>query len=115
MKTRSEKAIEANNSLENYCYTMRNILPEEKLQHKFEGDGKERIEKAVKETLGWLDMYQLAEKSEFDAKRSGLEDVVNPIMMKPFKQVADQLGIAEGRTAHHDIEEVRAGTVASPR
>merc|ERR1711904_439699 len=39
--------IFAKNGLENYCYTMRNTLQEEKLKDKFEGDDKEKIEKAV--------------------------------------------------------------------
>merc|ERR1712146_122632 len=51
--------IEAKNGLENYCFTMCNTLQEEKLQDKFEGDDKDKIEKAVQETLDWLDKNQL--------------------------------------------------------
>merc|ERR1711975_41347 len=47
--------IEAKNGLENYCFTMRNTLQEEKLKDKFEGDDKDKIEKAVQEALDWLD------------------------------------------------------------
>merc|ERR1712184_154399 len=57
--------IEAKNGLENYCFTMRNTLQEEKLKEKFEGDDKDKIEKAVQDTLDWLDKNQLAEKDEF--------------------------------------------------
>merc|ERR1711933_438866 len=71
--------------LENYCFTMRNTLNEEKLKDKFEGDDKEKIEKAVQETLDWLDKSQLAEKDEFEAKQKELEGVVNPIMMKVYQ------------------------------
>merc|ERR1712096_126511 len=74
--------IEARNCLENYCFTMRNTLQEEKLKDKFEGDDKDKIEKAVQETLDWLDKNQLAEKDEFEAKQKEIEGVVNPIMMK---------------------------------
>merc|ERR1712096_444677 len=77
--------IEAKNGLENYCFTMRNSLSEEKLQDKFEGDDKEKIEKAVQETLDWLDRNQMAEKDEFEAKQKELEAVVNPIMMKVYQ------------------------------
>merc|ERR1711971_1244768 len=78
----SNKAkIEAKNGLENYCFTMRNTLQEEK----FEGDDKDKIEKAVQETLDWLDKNQLAEKDEFEAKRKELEGIVNPIMMKVYQ------------------------------
>merc|ERR1712072_1090235 len=77
--------IEAKNGLENYCLHMRNTLQEEKLKDKFEGDDKDKIEKAVQETLDWLDENQLAEKDEFEAKQKELEGVVNPIMMKVYQ------------------------------
>merc|ERR1712017_50294 len=77
--------VEAKNGLENYCFTMRNTLQEEKLKEKFEGDDKDKIEKAVQEALDWLDKNQLAEKDEFEAKQKELEGVVNPIMMKVYQ------------------------------
>merc|ERR1712209_303862 len=81
----NKSKIEAKNGLENYCFTMRNTLQEEKLKDKFEGDDKDKIEKAVQETLDWLDKNQLAEKDEFEAKQKELEGVVNPIMMKVYQ------------------------------
>merc|ERR1712228_656343 len=77
--------IEAKNGLENYCFTMRNTLQEEKLKDKFEDGDKEKIEKAVQDTLDWLDKNQLAEKDEFEGKQKELEGVVNPIMMKVYQ------------------------------
>merc|ERR1712232_13005 len=74
--------VEAKNGLENYCFTMRNTLQEEKLKEKFLCGDKETIEKAVQDTLDWLDKNQLAEKDEFEAKQKELEGVVNPIMIK---------------------------------
>merc|ERR1719223_2190312 len=76
---------EANKGLENYCFTIRNTLQEEKLKDKFEDGDKEKIEKAVQEALDWLDKNQLAEKDEFEAKQKELEGVVNPIMMKVYQ------------------------------
>merc|ERR1712207_61607 len=81
----NKQKIEAKNGLENYCFTMRNTLHEEKLKDKFEGDDKDKIEKAVQDTLDWLDKNQLAEKDEFEAKQKELEGVVNPIMMKVYQ------------------------------
>merc|ERR1712012_1270913 len=77
--------VEAKNGLENYCFTMRNTLTEEKLKDKFE--------EAVQEALDWLDKNQLAEKDEFEAKQKELEGVVNPIMMKVYQAAG---GGAEG-------------------
>jgi len=81
----NKKKIEAKNGLENYCYSMRNTLQEEKLQDKFEGDDKDKIEKAVQEALDWLDRNQMAECDEFEAKQKEIEGVVNPIMMKVYQ------------------------------
>merc|ERR1712019_210670 len=87
--------IEAKNGLENYCFTMRNTLQEEKLKEKFESGDKEKIESAVQETLDWLDKNQLAEKDEFEAKQKDLEAIVNPIMMKVYQATAGG-GMPEG-------------------
>merc|ERR1712022_69859 len=85
--------VEAKNGLENYCFTMRNTLNEEKLKDKFEDGDKEKIEKAVQDALDWLDKNQLAEKDEFEAKQKEVEGIVNPIMMKVYQAAG---GGAEG-------------------
>jgi len=82
---KNKQKIEAKNGLENYCYTMKNTLQEEKLKEKFEADDKTKIEEAVTEALDWLDKNQMAEKDEFEAKQKDLEAVVNPIMMKVYQ------------------------------
>merc|ERR1712232_60563 len=87
--------VEAKNGLENYCFSMRQTLDEEKLKEKFEAGDKEKIEAAVQEALDWLDKNQLAEKDEFESKQKELEGVVNPIMMKVY-QVAGGAGMPEG-------------------
>merc|ERR1712017_51434 len=92
----NKSKIEAKNGLENYCFTMRNTLQEEKLQDKFEGDDKDKIEKAVQETLDWLDKNQMAEKDEFEAKQKELEGVVNPIMMKVYQAAGGEGGMPGG-------------------
>merc|ERR1712161_102057 len=88
--------VEAKNGLENYCFTMRNTLQEEKLKEKFEAGDKENIEKAVQDALDWLDKNQLAEKDEFEAKQKELEGVVNPIMMKVYQAAGGEGGMPEG-------------------
>merc|ERR1712056_82904 len=92
----NKQKIEAKNGLENYCFTMRNTLQEEKLKDKFEGGDKEKIEKAVQDALDWLDKNQLAEKDEFEAKQKEVEGVVNPIMMKVYQAVGGGGGMPEG-------------------
>merc|ERR1712205_220591 len=91
----AKQKIEAKNGLENYCFTMRNTLQEDKLKDKFEAGDKENIEAAVQEALDWLDKNQLAEKDKFEARQKELEGVVNPIMMKVY-QAAGGGGMPEG-------------------
>merc|ERR1712075_37116 len=93
------------NSLENYCFTMRNTLNEEKLKDKFE--------KAVQESLDWLDKNQLAEKDEFEAKQKELEGVVNPIMMKVY-QAAGGGGMPEGGMPGGDFGNAPGGGAGGP-
>jgi len=82
---KNKQKIEAKNGLENYCYSMKNTLQEEKLKDKFEAGDSEKITKAVEETLEWLEKNQLAEKDEFEGKQKDLEAIVNPIMMKVYQ------------------------------
>merc|ERR1711943_158057 len=91
----NKQKVEAKNSLENYGFTMRNTLNDEKLKDKFEDGDKEKIEQAVQESLDWLDKNQLAEKDEFEAKQKEVEGIVNPIMMKVY-QAAGGGGMPEG-------------------
>merc|ERR1712195_206388 len=59
-------------------------------------NGKDKIEKAVQETLDWLDKNQLAEKDEFETKQKELEGIVNPIMMKVYQAAGGGGGMPEG-------------------
>ena len=81
----NKEKVEAKNGLENYCYTMRNTLNEEKLKDKFDEADKKKIEEGVNSTLAWLEKNQLAEKEEFGEKQKELEAIVNPIMMKVYQ------------------------------
>jgi len=68
-----------------YCFTTTNTLQQGKLQDKFELGDRDKVEKAVKETLDWLEQAQRAEvpnnQAAYEAKQKELEGVVNPIMM----------------------------------
>ena len=65
---------------------MRNTLREQKLKETFEDHVMEQVEKAVQDTLDWLDKNQLAEKDEFESKRKELEGMVNPLTRQPLSR-----------------------------
>lgn len=76
--------IEAKNQLENYAYNMKNTLGEEAVAQKISAEDKATIEKAIEETISWLDSNQLAEKDEFEDKMKELEGICNPIIQKLY-------------------------------
>merc|ERR1711959_75999 len=65
--------VEAKNQLENYCYSMKSTIDDEKLADKFSGDDKEKMKTAVEEGISWLDSNQSAEKEEFESKQKEIE------------------------------------------
>jgi len=79
-----KKKIEAKNGLENYAYSLRNTMNDDKLKDKF-GDGdKETLENKVNDVIGWLDDNQAAEVEEYEEKQKELEGVAMPIMQKLY-------------------------------
>ncbi|KAJ3704762.1 hypothetical protein LUZ61_008467 [Rhynchospora tenuis] len=81
-----KKKVEAKNSLENYAYNMRNTIRDEKIKNKMPDGDRQKIEKAVEETLQWLDINQLAEVDEFEYKLKELEEVCNPIISRMYQE-----------------------------
>ncbi|KAI5073338.1 hypothetical protein GOP47_0011351 [Adiantum capillus-veneris] len=78
-----KRKVEAKNSLENYAYSMRNTVKDDKL--KLDPTDKAKIEKAVNDVIEWLDGNQLAEVEEFEDKQKELESLCNPIISKMYQ------------------------------
>merc|ERR1719198_343143 len=72
--------VEAKNGLENYCYSMKNTLDDEKFKDKISDDDKKKANEAIDEALKWLEGNQLAEKEEFEHKQKEIEGICTPIM-----------------------------------
>ena len=56
----ASRQCEGKRALENYCFTVRSALRQEAPEVKFEDGDQGEIEKAVRDTLGWLDENQFA-------------------------------------------------------
>merc|ERR1719198_1558786 len=69
--------IHAKNGLENYCYSMKNTMNDEKLKGKVSEEDKATIMGKVEETIKWLDANQENEKEEYEAKQKELEEICN--------------------------------------
>lgn len=87
--------IEARNSLENYCYTLRNTIGEDKVKDKISPEDKKSIEDKVAEVLAWMESNESAEKEEYDEKQKSVEAVATPIITKMY-QSGDAAGAMPG-------------------
>jgi heat shock protein 1/8 len=91
----NKKKIESKNALENYIYTVKNSMDDEKLADKFTEDDKKVVNEAVDETRQWLEANLEGETAEFEAKLKELESKFNPIMMRIYQSAGGAPG-AEG-------------------
>jgi len=82
---REAARISAKNSLESYAYSLRNTLGDEKVDEKLDASDKEKLKKAIDETVDWLDNNTTATKEEYEDRQKELESVANPIMMKFYQ------------------------------
>merc|ERR1719263_1417888 len=63
------KRIQAKNELENYCYSMKNSMNDEKLQGKIEEGDKTTVNDKITEILAWLESHQESETEEYEEKK----------------------------------------------
>jgi L1 cell adhesion molecule like protein len=82
---KNKSRIEAKNGLENYAYSLRNTIRDEKLADKLQGGDKDKLNEAIDEALKWLDANQYAEKDEYEKRQKDLENVAMPIMTKLYQ------------------------------
>ncbi len=78
----TKEKIESKNQLEQFCYSVRSTLIEEKLKDKFKAGEKEQIEKKLDETIQWMNSNPNAEKDEYDRKLKDIEEIFHPIMRR---------------------------------
>jgi L1 cell adhesion molecule like protein len=90
-----KRKVEAKNGLENYAYNMKNTIRDDKIAGQLSADDKQTIEKAVEDTIQWLDQNQLAEVDEFDDKQKELEGICNPIIASMYQGGATDASSAE--------------------
>ena len=81
-----KERVDARNELESYAYSLKNqINDKEKMGGKLSDEDKETIQKAVDDTISWLDEHQEGtEKEEYEAQKKKMEEVVHPIVSKLY-------------------------------
>jgi len=89
---KNKQRIEAKNALENYAYSLRNTIRDDKVASKLSTEDKDSLNKAIDDAIHWLDANQSAEVSEFEAKQKELENVAMPIMTRLYQQSGGPTG-----------------------
>ncbi|GAA6017668.1 hypothetical protein JCM10207_001244 [Rhodosporidiobolus poonsookiae] len=87
--------IAAKNGLESYTYSLRSSI-EGDFKDKLDASDKESLEKAISETISWLDASAEASKEEYEEKQKELEAVANPIMAKAYGAAGGAPGAGAG-------------------
>jgi len=77
--------IEAKNGLENYAFSLKNTLRDEKFQDKFDPEDKKKLEAAIYDVVKYLDTHKDEEKEAYESKQKELESVAMPIMTKLYQ------------------------------
>eukprot|EP01102_Stenamoeba_stenopodia_P000768 TRINITY_DN1071_c0_g1_i1.p1 TRINITY_DN1071_c0_g1~~TRINITY_DN1071_c0_g1_i1.p1 ORF type:complete len:657 (+),score=245.77 TRINITY_DN1071_c0_g1_i1:166-2136(+) len=88
----AKERVEARNSLENYAYSIRNVINDDEKGGKLSAEDKASLEAAVKEVTDFIDMNPAAEKDEYDEKYKELENVAKPIFTKLYQQTGGAPG-----------------------
>ncbi len=105
-----KERISAKNSLESYCFNMKQTIEDEKMAAKINADDKKKIVGACEETLAWLDSNQTAEKDEFEHKQKDIEKICSPIVAKLYAEAGGAPGGMPG-----GMPNPSAGSNAGPK
>jgi len=84
---KAKERVMARNGLENLVYSVRAQMKDEEkgLKDKLSSDEVEEIEKAVQDTIAWLDENMTADADEYKEKQEEFEKVIHPIFGKSNK------------------------------
>ncbi|EKX46257.1 heat shock protein 70 [Guillardia theta CCMP2712] len=110
---RQRKKVEARNALENYAYSLKNTLNDDKVAGKIDESDKSSLTAKIEETISWLEANHGAAPEEYEAKQKALEQVAMPIMTKLYSaggQMPGGMGMGgEGAAASGAGESSGAG------
>ena len=81
---RQRERVTSRNQVENYAFSVRQALAE--YGEKLSADDKSKAQKAVDETLKWVENNTMAEKDEYEYRLNELQKECSPIMAKLHQQ-----------------------------
>jgi heat shock protein 1/8 len=100
------KKIEAKNNLENYCFSLRNSVNEDKLSTSL-GEDKETLSRKIQDTLSWMETHPMEEADVYDRKQKELEGIANPMLTRAYSQAqGEKPGQGPGQPTGPHAQEV---------
>merc|ERR1712125_182783 len=75
----NKNRVEAKNQLENYCYSLKTSVGSDEVKDKIPADDKEKLDKAIEETISWLDSNASAEtriRGEAESARGNCQSYI---------------------------------------
>jgi len=84
----ARKRVDARNACENYAFSLKNAVNEDKISANLDQADKDTVLGAIDKTTSWLDNNPDREAEEYEEKKSELEAAVNPIMQKAYQAAA---------------------------
>jgi len=80
-----KKKVTSKNDLENLAYQIRNSCDDPKIGAAISEEDKTKLKAKIDETVKWVDENQAAEVEEFEEKKTELETLWKPIVMKAYQ------------------------------
>ena len=72
-------------ALENYIYSVRQTMTNDKFKDKMSADDKSKAEQMINDCQKWMDNNEHAEKDEYEAKQKEAEAVCMPILSRAYQ------------------------------
>ncbi|KAG7883432.1 hypothetical protein KL938_002669 [Ogataea parapolymorpha] len=88
--------IAAKNGLESYAYSLKQTASEKQFEEKVDASKRESLNKAIDETISWLDNNQSATTDEYEDRRKELEGIANDALKDLYAAGGAPGGAAPG-------------------
>merc|ERR1711881_800870 len=89
----AKERVDAKNELEGLAYSTKSqVADKEKLGAKLSEDEKETITTACDDVISWLESNQKADAEAFKEKKEELQQTINPIVEKVYKDAGGEQG-----------------------
>ena len=87
-----KEKIEVRNGFENYLYSVKNSVQEEKVKEVLSEDEISSIETQVNDAIAWLESNPMLESDEVKNKQKEVQDAITPLMAKLYNNPNSGMG-----------------------